>query len=201
MSKLSSFELAKCLGECREWHESALSQLTDAERVEYHRQVSFFEATKRWYRNVLDDEKEVEIETKRERKFALIVGVCLVVADAFFGNFDSAEVKLLVAVGIMLFLYFSLTDLLRRKSISRTIRMIERDASALGVPIAQLYKGVQREQEHERFWDTNSTDEEMTEQKGLESALLSYYFRMLILRNLVGPDSSAKIPSCFYGVL
>jgi hypothetical protein len=201
MRKLSAFELARCLGECREWHEKVLTQLCDAERVEFLRQVAFFEATKRYYRNVLDDDRQVEIRKKKEERFTFIGVILVFFFVSFFEGIDSIEVKVLIALSTVAFVYVAHTNSLRKQSLREAVRMIERDTSAVGVSLTQMYRVIQQEKEHERFWETDSSDEELKERIGLESALLSHCYRMIILRQFVSADAGARVPSCFYDFL
>lgn len=201
MKKLSAFELARCLGECREWHEKVLSQLCDAERVEFLRQVVFFEATKRYYRNVLDDDRQVEIRKKKEERFTFVGVILVFLLVVFFEGIDSIEVKVLIALSTVAFVYVAHTNSLRQQSLREAVRMIERDTSTVGVSLTQMYRVIQQEKEHERFWETDSSDEELKQRIGLESALLSHFYRMIILRKFVSADAGAGVPSCFYDFL
>jgi hypothetical protein len=192
--------LTKCHEECRKWHNDTLAKCSDAQRVEYHRLVAFFDATKEYYRASLDDAAAMESKIKTERRLAFIGGILVILALSF-DLIESIFTQLTLGVGFTILVYFVVVMSVSQRETLGILRSIERDFATLGISLVQVYKSIEREQTDEAHLDHDTMTDSEKFRSATERALLNYHFRNIILDRVTNFEHGAMTPHCTNEVL
>jgi hypothetical protein len=102
---------------------------------------------------------------------------------------------------MLAFLYHSITKKQDELRVTATIRGIERDFSSINISLQTAYKVIQKEKNYEKFWSSDSQNEEEKKRGGAESDVLDYYLRNQILSKITNYRTGESLPSCAYLVL
>jgi hypothetical protein len=201
MTNQTADELVNCLEKCKIWHEQVTSSLNDAERVEYDRRYSFFRATKYYYEKTLEDSLDNKAERDKELKYGFLILAFALVLVWFFKGSESISSQILFGFIMLAFLYHSITKKQDELRVTATIRGIERDFSSINISLQTAYKVIQKEKNYEKFWSSDSQNEEEKKRGGAESDVLDYYLRNQILSKITNYRTGESLPSCAYLVL
>lgn len=175
--------LDKCLEECRNWNNLVLNRVNESQRVEYMRQVAYFEATKEYYRSSLDDGAELEAKHKSEKRFAFMGGVIAILAFVF-ELVESIFTQLTVGIGFTILVYFAVVSSLSQRETRAVIRGIERDFAAMGISLTQVYKCILNEANDEDLRQQDSLTDVEKIRMATKSAIINYYFRNTLLERI-----------------
>jgi hypothetical protein len=201
MTNQTADELVNCLEKCKTWHEQVKSALTDAERVEYERCHSLFTATKYYYEKTLEDSQTTEAERNKELKYGFLILAFSLVLVWFFKGSESLSSQILFGVMILAFVCHSIMKKLDEQRVAATIRGIERDFSSINISLQTAYKVIQKEKSYEKFWSSDSQNEEEKGKVLGESGVLDYYLRNQILKQITNHRVGESLPSCAYRIL
>ncbi|MBU6382196.1 MAG: hypothetical protein KGR21_07280 [Proteobacteria bacterium] len=183
--------LNKCLEECRNWNNLVLNRLSESQRVEYSRQVAYFEATKEYYRSSLQDAAELDGKHKVEKRLAFLGGVIVILAFVF-ELVDSIFTDLTVGIGFTILVYFAVVSSVHQRETSVVIRGIERDFAAMGISLIQVYKCILKEARDEDLRELESLSDAEKIRIATESAVLNYFFRNALLDRITNYEHGAS---------
>ena len=190
-------QLEECESKCQEWHEEALKSLNEAQTAEYYRLVSFFEATKYWYKGVLDNSVVESKKLNKERGYFWGIGFLVFLVIWYFSGSDSLELKIIAPLFILLGIYYENNGKVLDREIAAEIRKIERDLSLTGVILSVTYKIIQKEREIEKASNSQHTmTEEYKDRLKLQSFITEYYWRDCILGKVTNYKLRERLPMC-----
>jgi hypothetical protein len=90
---------------------------------------------------------------------------------------------------------------LDKHRVTSTIRSIERDFSSINIALQTVYKVIQKENTYEKFWSSDSQNEEEKGKVLGESGVLDYYLRSQILKQIMNHRDGESLPPCAYLIL
>jgi hypothetical protein len=198
---MTNDSLDKCVAECISWHDSVIGDLNNAQRVEYERLYTFFNATKYLYKSVLKEAESRSKERKQEQKYTLLVGVPLIVIFSFFQGLNALANHIVFFGMIASFIYITTMEKLDSKAVFRQIQGIERDFSTTNISLSVAYKVIKKEEKYEAIFSSDSSDKGSTKQASDESAVLNFYLRSQVLQQITSHKIDKHLPSCAHGVL
>jgi hypothetical protein len=126
-------QLEASVGESQVWCEGVISQLSEAQRLEFYRRARIFRALKAQYLQVHEQLVLRENERRAEYRFAVPIGLMIVAGIAIFRemNFEMMGIAALI-VGLLIGLEQSLWKIEAKQS-WLAITGIEKELSVIGV--------------------------------------------------------------------